>query len=268
MNGIRPSRYLAALLMLVSFTPACALAAESNAAAGRALMKRYADAIVAVELVVTLKIKYGDREAPPREDRVEVNGTMISPSGLVVTSLAEVDPQTAFDSARGMGRGGQRVELVGSDFKEVKLRLADGSEVPARFVLKDADLDLAFMAPDLSAADAPKREFAYVKLEDAAAGEVLGDYFSVARASKSMQRVPTVRASQVYGIVEKPRRVLLVTDQTSQTLGTPTFDAQGRVLGISLFHFANGRRSGPVVVPAADIAEMAKQAATAQAAPK
>ena len=39
-------------------------------------------------------------------------------------------------------------EIVSSEFKEVKLRLANGKEVPARFVLKDADLDLAFMAPE------------------------------------------------------------------------------------------------------------------------
>jgi len=235
-------------------------AADSNATAGRALVKRYADAIVSVELVVTLKYKMGDREAPPQENRVEVNGTMISPTGLVVTSLAEVDPQVAFDASRGGGRG-PRVELVGADFNEVKLRLADGTEVPAKFVLKDADLDLAFMAPDTSAVDAPKREFPYVKLEDAVAGEVLGDYFSLSRASKSMQRTPLIRTTRITGIVEKPRRVILVTDQT---LGTPTFDADGHVLGISLFHYANGRRSTLVVVPAADIAEMAKQASAAK----
>jgi hypothetical protein len=239
-------------------------AAPANAAAGRDLVKRYADAIVGVELVVTVKMKMGDREAPPREQRIEINGTVISASGLTVTTLAEVDPQTAFEAMRANAPGGSRIELVGADFKEVKLRLADGTEVPARFVLKDADLDLAFMAPDLSATDVAKKEYAYVKLDDVAQGEVLGEYFNLSRAPKVLQRVPMIRASQITGIVEKPRRVHLVSDQT---VGTPTFDLQGKVLGISLQHFANGRRTGLVVVPAGDIAEMAKQAAAAQAAP-
>ncbi len=253
--------FLSALAVTCCAQP---MSAAADATAGRALVKRYADAIVGVELVVTIKMKVGDREAPPREQRIEVNGTVISPSGLTVTTLAEVDPQSAFEAMRANAPGGNRVELVGADFKEVKLRLADGREVPARFVLKDADLDLAFMAPDVAAAEGTAKEFAYVKLEDAAQGEMLGDYFNLSRAPKVLQRVPMVRAGQVSGIVEKPRRVYLMTDQT---VGTPSFDAQGRVLGISLQHFANGRRTGLVVVPAADIAEMAKQASAAQAAP-
>ena len=234
---------------------------EADAAAGRSLVKRYADTVVGVELVVTLKVKYGDREAPPREQRIEVNGTVISASGLTVTSLAAVDLQATMEGMRGGGSGGRGAEIVGSDFKEVKLRLADGREVPARFVLKDADLDLAFMAPEPSAENAP-REFPFVKLEEATDGAVLGTYFYVGRAPKTLQRVPLVRATEIVGIVLKPRRMYLLADQAA---GTPIFNAQGRVLGITLQHYASGQRSGYVVLPAEDIAEMAKQAAAAQA---
>ena len=75
------------------------------------------------------------------------------------------------------------------------------------------------------------------------------------------------RATEITGIVEKPRRFYLLTDQMPQWMGTPVFNAQGRVLGVTLQHFANGQRSGLVVLPAEDIAEMAKQAAAGQAAP-
>jgi hypothetical protein len=259
-----PLTFVAATFLAASFTLPLHAASEADAAAGRALVKRYADAIVGVELVVTLKVKVGDREQPPREQRIELNGTVLSADGLTVTSLAEVDPQTAFDAMRAAG-GSRAPELVGVDFKEVKLRLADGREVPARFVLKDGDLDLAFMAPDV-AADADKPSFAsYVKLEDAAEGTLLGTYYYVARAPKVLQRVPLVRASEIMGIVEKPRRFYLLTDQR---LGTPVFDAKGKVLGISVQNFANGRQTGIVVLPAADIAEIAKQAAAIQAKPK
>ncbi len=239
-------------------------ATDADAAAGRELVKRYAGAIVGVELVVTLKVKSGDREQPPREQRIEVNGTVISSSGLTVTSLAQVDPQTAFDAMRSSSQGGRGPELVGVEFKEVKLRLADGKEVPARFVLKDADLDLAFMAPE-AAGDAANPAFpSFVKLDEPADGVVLGTYYSVARAPKVLQRVPLVRSSEIVGIIEKPRRLYLMTDLS---VGAPMLDAKGRALGIALQNFAGGRSTGPVVLPAADIAEMAKQAAAAQAVP-
>lgn len=255
-----------ALTLLIPALPVVHAASEAEGAAGRALVKRYADAVVSVELVVTLKVKMGDREAPPREQRIEVNGTVISPSGLTVTTLGQVDPQATLELLRAGAPGGSRMaEIVGSEFKEVKLRTADGKEVPARFVLKDADLDLAFMAPEVGAGGSD-RQFAFVKLEDAAPGEVLGNYFYIGRAAKIQQRVPLVRATEIVGVVEKPRRFYLMTDQLAQWMGTPVFNPQGRVLGITLQHFANGQRSGLVVLPAEDIAEMAKQAMAAQTA--
>jgi hypothetical protein len=255
---------LCVVVALVAATSSWSLRAapEAEAAAGRALMKRYADTIVGVELVVTLKLKFGDREQAPREQRIEVNGTVISPTGLLVTSLAVVDPQSQLEGMRAQFGGRGAPEIMGSDFKEVKFRFADGKEVPARFVLKDADLDLAFMAPETPE---PDRVYPYVNLGEAATGTVLGNYFYVSRASKALQRVPYVRTTEVTGIVEKPRRIFLMTDQS---LATAIFDAQGKVLGISLNHFANGRPTGAVVMPAEDIAEMAKQAEAAQAAAK
>ncbi len=249
-----------ALALLTGNALAQSSASDSDAVAGRALVKRYADAVISVELVVTIKMKAGDREQPPREQRIEVNGTVLTAGGLTVTSLAAVDPQVAFDAARSAQQN-MRVELVGVDFKEVKLRLADGKEVPARFVLKDADLDLAFMAPETAE---PGREYPHVKLAEAAEGAVLNRYFLVLRASKNLQRVPLVRATTILGIVEKPRRLFLLSDQA---LAIPVFDPLGQVLGVTLQHFANGQPSGIVVLPSADIAEMAKQAAAAQAVP-
>jgi hypothetical protein len=254
-----------ALAFLCAATAApLAAAAGLPPAAGRTLMTRYADAVVGVELVVTLKVKVGDREAPPREQRVDVNGTVIAADGLTVTSLAEVDPQASFEAMRAaQGGAAARVELLGAEFKEVKLRLADGSEVPARFALKDADLDLAFMLPD---EDPPvKRTFAFVDLEKGTDGEVLGEYFVLSRAPKVLQRVPVIRRTEVAGIVARPRKLYVMTEQA---LGTPVLTGDGRPLGISLLHFANGRRTGLMLRPAADIAEIARQVARTKPAPK
>jgi hypothetical protein len=104
-----------------------------------------------------------------------------------------------------------------------------------------------------------------VNLSEPATGTVLADYFLVSRQSKALQRTAIVRVTEITGIVEKPRRFFLMTDQS---LATPVLDPQGKVLGISLQHFANGRPTGLVVMPSEDIADMAKQAAAAQATAK
>ena len=217
-----------------------------------------------VEMVVTLKMTMGDRVLPPREIKVDINGTVLNSAGLTVTSLAAIDPRAQIEAMRaGMGPAGARMEISESDFKEVKLRLADGSEVPARVVLKDSDLDLAFIAPELNTS-ADKHEYTPVKLTDPAEGAVLSTYFVIGRVSKALQRVPTVRPTLVIGIVERPRRLYLVSDQQ---LGCPVFDLQGRVLGVCLHHLSNGRSNGIIVLPAADLAEIAQQAAVEAAKP-
>lgn len=245
-------------LVLLAFSPQAFAVSDAEAAAGRALVKSYADTVIGVELVVTLKYTVNERSMPSREDKREVNGTVISPTGLTVTSLAAIDPRSTIPAGANM-----RIEEP--DFKEVKLRLADNTEVPARVVLKDADLDLAFIAPD-GAGAAADRQFAHVKLEDAAEAAVLGAYYDVSRAPKALQRTPTVRLINMSGIVEKPRRLFLLADYSP---GCPVFDAGGRILGVSVRHIVNGRQIGLVILPAAAVADIARQAAaaTASAAP-
>ena len=250
------------LLLILSMAPLFLNALpENEAKAGRDVMKRFADSVVGVEMVVTVKVNVGDRAMPPRENKVEVNGTVLNASGLTVTSLAAIDPRTQFEAMRGaMGANGQHMEVSDTDYKEVKLRLADGSEVPAKVVLKDGDLDLAFIAPDAEAGGT-KRIFSPVNLDDAIEGVQLNTYVSVSRAPKGLQRVPLVRLPLINGIVEKPRRLYLLSEQQ---LGCPVFDQQGHVLGISVQNLNGGRSNGLVVIPAADVAEIAKQAATAK----
>ncbi len=223
---------------------------DTEATAGRALVKRYADTVVSVELVVTVKAG-GAGGSQSRELKREVNGTVISSTGLTVTSLGGIDPRAGVSSA---GRGGG--DAPDAEFKEVKLRLADNSEIAARVVLKDADLDLAFIAPESEAA-AGGRQFAFVKLDDPAEATVLGNYFEVTRLPKSLQRLAVVQMSTVVGIVEKPRRLIYTSEQT---MGCPLFDAQGRVLGLGLRYYAGANVVAPIIVPAADVADMAKQA--------
>jgi S1-C subfamily serine protease len=228
-------------------------ATEAEAAMGREIVKKNADTIVTIELVVNGGAG-GRGGRGSSEQKVEVNGTVIAPNGLTVTSLASIDPR--------VGRGRGNSESSDSEFKEVKLRLADNTEIPAMVVLKDAELDVAFIAP--IASTGPAKTYPYLNLEDSGKPEVLGTYFDMTRLPKNMQRVPVIQTVSVLGLIEKPRRLILTTDQT---LGCPVFDMQGKPLGIALAYLSNNTAIQIVVVPSEDIVEMAKQAANVKAVP-
>jgi S1-C subfamily serine protease len=259
-------RFLLPSLALVLALGAAPLRALTNeeAIAGRAVVKRYADSIISVNLVITLNITVGDRTMPPQEVRREVNGTVVSPSGLTVTALSLIDPRSAtLDRLRANPAAAKsNIQMSDTQFKEVKLRLPDGTEIAARVVLKDADTDLAFIAPDPAAAAG--RIFPSVDLQNAAEAQVLDTYFDVLRASRDLQRVPLVTATTVTGIVERPRRFFLVT---AESAGTPIFDRAGAVLGLCVQHMNAGRPTGFVVLPSSQVAEIAKQAAVEAAKP-
>ena len=240
------------------------MSSDSEATAGRDLSRRFADAVVGVELVATIKISIGGHAAPPREVRLDANGTVISADGLTVTSLIEIDPRrTAEAATRNLTlAGGQRVQIGETEYRDVKLLLADGAEIPAKIVFTDADRDLAFLAPVTDAA-AAKRGFTWVRLADAAEPAVLGSYFVVSRAPKSLQRVPEIHASTIEGIVEKPRQFFIPYGFVT---GCPMLDLQGRVLGLCLTQIVDGHpmlvggHPSGIIMPAADVADLARQA--------
>jgi hypothetical protein len=216
-----------------------------EAAAGRKLLERYADTVIGVETVVTLKGTINGRAVPTQERAVSVNGTVINAAGLTVLSLGSIDPRATISNPNA--------QLEEPEFKEVKLRAADGTEYPARIVLKDEDLDLAFVLPEPPADDSLP-EFAHVDLGNAAAGEILGNYYDVSRADKKVERAPAVRLVSIIGILSKPRQLMLATGYSP---GTPVFDAEGRILGVSVRHIVDGRSVGSVILPAVEIAAIA-----------
>ena len=84
----------------------------------------------------------GGRSMPPQEQKLEALGTIIAEDGLTVLSLSRVDPTaTLLSSIRTPGGS------VNVNYTEVLLLMQDGTEVPAKLLLKDTDLDLAYVLP-------------------------------------------------------------------------------------------------------------------------
>ncbi len=239
-----PASLLAALLVAPLLPSHLAALPAAEAAAGRAIVARHADTVVEIELVAVVRVSVGDKTQPPRELKREINGTVIAPSGLTVVSLGSIDPA-------GSTRLPPNVKAEPTEYKEVKLRLADNTEIPARIVLKDEDLDVAFIAPEPAVNG---REFAHADLAAPARAELLGTYFDLARAPKHLQRTPAIRVVEAIGLVEKPRQLVLLS---AYSPGCPVFDAEGRLLGVSVRHIVEGRESGLILLPTASIAELA-----------
>jgi hypothetical protein len=227
------------------------------------IVRRFGDAVVGVRGSVTLKIKIGTRIVPPIEKKFDVNGTVVGAGGLTVTCLSGVDPKAIFELMRNQfNTGGEPVELADTELRKIWMRMADGSEIPAKLLWKDVDHDLALFGPEGGAAGG--RAFTFVDLGQAAeSASVLGNYYHLSRAGEAFQHVELIRASTVIGIIERPRRLLLVsTGSFSDSLGCPVFDQEGRVLGVSLNNVEKGHPSGAVVVPAGDLDKIVREVAS------
>ena len=256
-------------------------AAESLAAAGRTILQKNKDAVVTVKLVVRQSVAMGGRQSNGQEQKSEVTGTVISPAGLTVVSLAATDPSEMIMRMAGamgeMDEPSMKFECVLTD---VKLVRPDGKELAAKVVLRDKDLDLAFLLPSERSAES----FACVDLKAAAVAQILDDVVVLNRLGQVAGRVPAVTLGRVSALIEKPRRYYVLDHDTSALgLGTPVFVAGGRLLGLVLLRsvppqgglgmsamFSGSSSLGllPVVVPADQVREAAEQAPADQPAAK
>jgi hypothetical protein len=226
---------------------AVALALGGGAAAGEQSLKEMArklvdghkDAVVLVEVVVKMKISAGG-QSQDREQKMEANGTVITPEGLTVVSDASIDPTRAF------GRMGVKADISTSD---VKIVTADGTEHEAELALTDKDLDLAFIRPK-----GPVK-LPCVELKKAAEPAVLDALVSITRLNRKANREPGVALSEVLCVIHKPRVRYVASGQIFQ--GCPVFAAGGELLGLALMQTDGA--AGVTVLPCEDILEAAKQ---------
>ena len=258
---------IAAILLLAS-----SLAVADDAAdAGRKVLSRYQDAVVTVKLVVSLSVSLGARDQQS-ESKTEAVGTIIDPSGLTVISLSTIDP-SAMMKARMRG---QAAELkIDSTVKDVKLVLADGTELPAEVVLRDKDLDVAYVLP----VEKPAKPLPAIDLAKSAKPQVLDEVICLNRLGKVANRVVSVSVERIDALVDRPRPFYVLASGGSSGIGSPVFSTAGLPLGIilirntptdgeaniaSAFSGAGGLGIMPIVLPAADLLEDVKQALEAK----
>ena len=156
-----------------------------------------------------------------------------------------------------------------TEVKDVKIVLADETELPAEVVLRDKDLDLAYLRP----IEKPSKPLVALDLTKSIKPQVLDEVVTLNRLGKVANRVVTVSLERVDALVTKPRLFYTMGVGGSSGVGSPVFTLTGVPLGIILIRSvptdnessskANfGQKDGftLIVVPTADILEDAKQA--------
>lgn len=241
-------------------------AGDSAAGTARSVVDKHKESVVWVSAVARMSFSSGDStplpmNIPDREQKFEANGTVLEPTGLTVTALSSLDP-TREITGREINTSSGRITIEASAvLKEVKIILSDGTEVPADIVMKDADLDLAFLRPKADAKETKQASFKPLDLKSSSTAELADEVINLSRSDEVLNRQPSVHRGQIMCVTQKPRTFYRVAGAMT---GCPTFALDGKVLGIAVNRFMKDKNTVTVVLPASDVLEIAEQARNAK----
>lgn len=230
-----------------------AQSAEDRTAA-RETVAKHGGAVLFVLGTTKLRINQGGKEVQNPDQRIQATVTVLDSAGLGVMSLTALDPSELASAQLSRGRGAGGAVSVTAETTDLRYRLSDGREVPVRVVLRDKELDLAFLRPVEKPAT-PMASIDVATVKPAAIDAVI-----------VLQRLPemagwqsTATIQTVQAIVDKPRTFYILN---GANVGSPVFDTRGRFVGVvlRLKNEADPANAPLVVLPANDIREVAKQA--------
>ncbi|MFH2068525.1 MAG: serine protease [Candidatus Omnitrophota bacterium] len=276
-------RVIAIFILLFSLARSYAKADE-NSVAGRKILEQYQNGVVSLKTVAKVRMTAGGKEQYNKEIEAVSTATVINPSGLAVTSAAMVNPGEVLEKIMKnflAKSGGENVDITFNvELLNASVIMPDGKEVPVKVVLRDKDLDLAFLRPT------KKLGASVFALDLSQSGSVntLDPVVIINLLPKEYYgRKPTAILDRVKSVVEKPRKFYLPGNQRDNPVGTPVFNLDGKILGITVVQIPNtspvmsapdmisGSLDTPegagltVIIPAADILELTKQIPDAEA---
>ncbi len=234
----------------------------STLSKSRQVFEQHKSAVVTIQLVVKSQMSMHGKGGNANEMKQEITGTVMNRDGLIVTSLSAIDPTSVYKAMMGPGDAGFNME---SNVTSASILLEDGTELPARVILRDPDLDLAFIRP-LEKPDAPMPHVDFT--EDASPG-LLEEVVAINRLGRVARRTHTASLERIEGIVTKPRTFYIPGQGqggSNASVGCPAFALGGNLIGIAVLRTAHSKGFDMrgnflvILVPAADILEAAEQA--------
>ncbi len=103
--------------------------ADDIAEKGRAILARNQHAVVTVQLVLKSKFSVSGAGGQSTENRTDVTGTVVDPSGLTVLSLSVTDPGQLIQSMMGGLSEDEMKFKMETELSDVKILLDDGTEI-------------------------------------------------------------------------------------------------------------------------------------------
>jgi S1-C subfamily serine protease len=238
--------------------------ADELADKGRDIFKKNQHAVVTVQAVLKTTYSGGGRSSNPSEVKQDLTGTVIDPSGLTVLALSSVDPAELYR------RMSDEYKTVETQVNDLKLLLDDGTEIPSEIVLRDKDLDLAFIRPKTK----PPAPMEAVDLSKSSPVEMLEPVITLNRLSRAAGRAYSASIERIDAVIQKPRTFYIPdTSQSTTSLGSPAFALNGNIVGIFVMRAVSAGESGgrnmrenmtAILIPAEDILKGAKQAPEAK----
>jgi S1-C subfamily serine protease len=269
MKRVTVTTALLAIAGLFLLNGSTAAQAQDGRAALREMVKKWQDAVVNVRVVLKVRMSMAGREMNSSDESVDTVGTVIDPSGLTVLSLSALNPGAMMNKLMSSAGNGQDQIGLTSEPTDVKIRMADGREVAARIVLRDEDLDLAFLRPTI----APDKPLTSVNLADGGKPSMLDEVVVLSRLGRVGGWTPSASLHSIGAVIEKPR-TFYVLGGTPGGTGTPAFLPNGRIVGLLTMRQVDPGRASmmsmmggteglgllAVILPAADVLEIASQA--------
>jgi S1-C subfamily serine protease len=254
---------LVALILGLAGVAAPARASEL-AEKGREIFNKNQHAVVTVQVV--LKVSYAGA-GKSSENRQEITGTVVDPSGLTVLALSAADPSEMYQ--RMMADQGSQNKLD-VEVTDLKILLDDGTELPAEIVLRDKDLDLAFIRPKSK----PSSPMAAIDFSKSVTAQLLDELITLNRLNSAAGRAYAASVERISAVIQKPRTFYIPdSTMTSTTLGSPAFALDGKVVGLLVMRAVNAKGGASrnyresmtsIILPAEDILKGAKQAPEAK----
>ena len=263
----RPATVLLSIVLFYSLVTTAA--ADELAKAARDVVRQHADAVVTLKLVIEESMSFGEFEEDESVGTLEITATIITPDGLIVTSLAQTDPAGMFDSLFESMEDDDFSFSIETDITDVRVLLSDGKEIPAKIVLRDRDLDLVFLRPEKPL----KQPLPFIDLARSATARQFDPLITLRRLGKVANRQCTASFPRVQAVMKRPRLMYVLESEFGSGLGLPAFSTTGDCIGITVLRSLNLPISdsmaifsdssfniATIVLPASDILEIAEQA--------
>ena len=189
-----------------------AAATEMPVETARTLIAAKQDAVV----MLRGSLKFTDGHSPQtREEEIECIATVLDKNGLAVCGSAGKTAERKYQE--------QRLNYV----------LRDGTEVPARIILQDDDLELTVVAPVLKPGAKPP-VLPSLDMEVGAKAALFDDVLLLSRLDHDHHYTVSADTGKIVARVTQPRTFYLTDGNPAgnNLLGTPVLLTDGRLLGV------------------------------------